>query len=151
VRLIICGLLLSFLSVNSNAEKISTLKTNVLNLTCSISFSGFAEMPDTSITKNATLSAGKNAKGGAVLLTQTDAFEFWLMAHGVQTLGGDRFINNFQVAIKDKKSEFFAHALSDTSYSATQPPKAARLSFVEYYPSSLLERGELILECLADQ
>jgi hypothetical protein len=70
------------------------------------------------------------------------------MAHSVQTMQDQSFINNFQVAIKDKESGLFMHALSDTSHSLIHPPHAARISLVDYHTETGLEKGELLFECL---
>jgi hypothetical protein len=69
------------------------------------------------------------------------------MTHGVQTIGNERFINSFQVAVKHKASKIFSHALSYRSFSAANQPKYARISLVEYYPDSLLEQHEVLFEC----
>ena len=69
------------------------------------------------------------------------------MTHGIQTIGNERFINSFQVAVKNKQSKMFSHALSDRSFSAVNQPEYARISLVEYYPDSLLEKNEILFEC----
>ncbi|MCP4117880.1 MAG: hypothetical protein GY737_21260 [Desulfobacteraceae bacterium] len=89
----------------------------------------------------------KHKPGGMILVSQTEDYEFWVMTHGVQTINGRVFINNFQVAIKDKASKLFMHALSDTTHTSERPPKHARISLVDYYPDSSLEKGELLFEC----
>lgn len=90
----------------------------------------------------------KSQKGGAVLASQTKDYEFWVMSHSQQTIENKTFINNYQVAIKDKNNGYFMHALSDSIYSPDKNPTKARISLVEYHPDSLIENGELFFECV---
>lgn len=122
-------------------------KHSQLNLRCQIHFTNYHGIKQASSGVNASLKNIKNQEGGAVLATQTKDFEFWVMSHGQQNINGKIFINNFQVAIKDKKSGFFMHALSDSVYTPDKKPSSARISLVDYHPGSLLEKGELFFEC----
>lgn len=81
-----------------------------------------------------------------MLVRETTGYQFWAMSHSVQTLGKNQCINNFQVAILHKAGKMFMHALSDSRYMPDSPPQHARVSLVEYYPDSLLEKGEIFFE-----
>lgn len=118
-----------------------------LELICNISFSNFDNIEHTAKTMEITLTGAKHQPGGMQLVTQTDNYEFWVMTHSVQTIGNQRFISNFQVAIKHKPDQLFMHALSDTSYSPDHLPRRARISLVDYHPDTALEAGELIFDC----
>lgn len=131
---------------NSHAES-STRDELLLTLTCNINFSDGKALENNINTDEIRLSAAKHKRGGAELIHQTNEYEFWVMTHGVQTIGNERFINSFQVAVKHKESKIFSHALSDRSFSAVNQPKYARISLVEYYPNSLLEQHEVLFEC----
>lgn len=142
---LIC-IFLIFTSPGSYAEEKS--KTIIpLKLQCNISFMDFDGIGHAAKSVEIILTALKHKPGGMILVSQTDNYEFWVMTHGVQTINGQVFINNFQVAIKDKVSKLFMHALSDTSHTPGSPPKHARISLVDYYPDSSLEKGELLFEC----
>ena len=118
-----------------------------LRLQCNISFRDFDGIAYAVKTVEIELTELKHKPGGMILVNQTDNYEFWAMIHGVQMINGQRFINNFQVAIKDKNSKLFMHALSDTSHTPGRYPKHARISLVDYYPDSFLEKGELFFDC----
>jgi len=118
-----------------------------LNLLCNITFSDFDGIEHLAKTEEIRLSEIKHKPGGSALVAETDHYEFWVMVHGMQTIDKQDFVNNFQVAIKHKVSLLFMHALSDTSHSADKSPRHARISLVEYYPDSTLEKGELMFEC----
>ncbi len=118
-----------------------------LRLVCNISFSDFSNIENTAITKEITLTQIKHKSGGMKLVAQTSDYEFWAMIHGVQTINGQQFVNNFQVAIKQKTSQVLMHALSVTSHTASVRPKHARVSLVNYRPESNMEKGELLFEC----
>lgn len=94
-----------------------------------------------------SLDNDKHKSGGSKLVTQTDSFEFWVMTHTIQTINEQSFISGFQVAIKDKKSGFLAHALSDSSHNPKQSPVKARISLVDYAADSLIEKGDLFFVC----
>lgn len=140
--LIICLLLSSGVSYAVNEPK-------PLQLQCSINISNYNGVDHASILKNVELVKLKHKTNGAVLVSQTDEYEFWVMIHAQQTLNDQRFFNNFQVAIKDKKTELFMHALSDTSNDSDVKPVRARLSLVKYFTGSFLEEGELLFECVS--
>jgi hypothetical protein len=131
---------------NSHAES-PTRDELSLTLICNISFSDAKALENNINTDEIRLSAEKHKRGGAKLIHQNNEYEFWVMTHGVQTMGNEKFINSFQVAVKHKKSKIFSHALSDRSFSAIKQPKYARISLVEYYPDSLLEQNEVLFEC----
>jgi len=120
-----------------------------LDLQCTINISNYNGVKHASITKNVSLTALKHRLGGAVLVSQTDEYEFWAMIHGVQTTGDSAIVNNYQVAIKDKGTGVFMHALSDTTHNANVRPVSARLSLVSYNKNTFLEEGELIFECVS--
>ena len=130
-----------FISGNVQAESMK------LTLACEIHFSNFKNIHQAVTTKTVILTALKHQKGGAQRVTQTDDYEFWVMVHGVQSLNKQQRINNFQVAIKNKHSGEFMHAMSDRVYSDQAQPARARISLVEYQAGSLLEKGELFFEC----
>lgn len=119
-----------------------------IKLLCSINLANYDGIQHAAVSKEISLTALKHLKGGAVLVSQTNKHEFWAMIHGQQTLNNLTFINNFQVAIKNKKSGLFMHALSDTNHNPESKPKKARLSLIDYASNSFLEKGELIFECL---
>ena len=142
---VIC-LFIVFTSLCSYAEDKG--KTIIpLKLQCNISFMDFDGIDHAVKTVEVILKDLKHRPGGMIRVSQTEKYEFWVMTHGVQTINGLRFIYNFQVAIKDKASKLFMHALSDTSHTPDSPPKHARISLVEYYPDSFLEKGELLFDC----
>jgi len=143
INLIIIVLLFT---LNSHAES-STREKVSLTLTCNINFSDAKALENNINTDEIRLSAAKHKRGGAKLIHQTNEYEFWVMTHGIQTIENERFINSFQVAVKNKKSKMFSHALSDRSFSAVNQPEYARISLVEYYPDSLLEQNEILFEC----
>lgn len=118
-----------------------------LNLTCDISFSNYDNIDNAVTTKDIILTQAKHKPDGMKQVTQTSGYEFWVMIHGVQSIAGQKFINNFQVAIKDKASQLFMHALSDTSHNPEVQPEKARISLVDYHSGTTLEKGELIFEC----
>jgi hypothetical protein len=119
----------------------------LINLQCDVIFSNYRGIEHAATHEKVSLTALKQQTGGAKLVTQTDDFEFWVMVHGMQNLNGQDFINNYQVAIKEKSTGLFMHALSDTSHDPWQPPSKARISLVDYQPGSFLEKGELLFEC----
>ena len=133
-------------TLNSHAA-LSAKDELSLTLICNIYFSDAKALENNINTDEIRLSAAKHKRGGAKLIHQTNEYEFWVMTHGVQTIGNERFINSFQVAVKHKKSKMFSHALSDRSFSTVNQPKYARISLVEYYPDSLLEQHEVLFEC----
>lgn len=145
-RLIFYVLLFNFISYPLSIQAKNSSDSQ-LKLQCSIHFNNFNGIEQASTGMKVSIKNVKNQEGGAVLVTQTKDYEFWVMSHSQQKLEGKSFINNFQVAIKDKKTGLFMHALSDSSYSATQKPSKARISLVDYHPNSLLEKGELFFEC----
>jgi hypothetical protein len=118
-----------------------------LSLKCSAVFSNYNGVKHAATFIDVTLSQPKHNPGGMILATQTKDYEFWVMSHGVQTLNNKRFINNFQVAIRDKATGLFMHALSDTSHNADNPPEHARICLVDYHNESNLEKGELCFSC----
>jgi hypothetical protein len=135
------GLLTLYLATPLYADVIS------LDLQCTVAFSSFDQIDDQSKSGEITLTDMKHRPGGMIRFTQTKAYEFWVMTHSVQSMSERSFINNFQVAIKDKESGLFMHALSDTSRSINHPPNAARISLVNYHAETGLEKGELFFEC----
>jgi hypothetical protein len=118
-----------------------------LGLQCTVAFTHFDRIENMSKSGEVTLSDIKHKPRGSIKFTQTEAYEFWVMAHGVQSTNDHAFINNFQVAIKHKESGLFMHALSDTSHSKNKPPLAASISLVNYHTGTMLENGELFFEC----
>jgi hypothetical protein len=80
------------------------------------------------------------------MVDSIEPYEFWVLGYGVQTLNDQTFFTSFQVGIRDKRTGAFAHADSDRG-SIDGKPSSARVSLVEYHPSSFLEKGELSLEC----
>ncbi|MCP4343366.1 MAG: hypothetical protein GY799_31940 [Desulfobulbaceae bacterium] len=118
-----------------------------LRLKCNIAFSNFDNIEQALTSAVIVLSDIKHKPGGAVLVSQTAGYQFWAMTHSVQSINGQQFVNNFQVAIQHKNSKLFAHALSDSSYTPERGPRHARVSQVEYHPDSFLEKGELSFEC----
>lgn len=144
-------LTLSIMGCANNSKTASSEKGQIdpsgpLVVNCTVMSRDFSELNDTLFSKEAVLSKMKHQPGGAVNITNIGPYEFWVMVHGM-VLGGQSQITNYQVAIKDKRTNQFMHALSDTSLNSNNPPKAARISLVEYYPESLLEKGELLFEC----
>lgn len=120
-----------------------------LDLRCSVHVSNFNNIEKATVSKDVTLKHLKHQADGAVLVTQTDDYEFWVMTHSQQSINNQKFINNFQVAIKQKKTGLFMHALSDSSYSPAENPHKARISLVDYHPDSFMEKGELFFECVS--
>lgn len=118
-----------------------------LDLQCLISFTNYDNISRASTTADVVLSDNKDRKGGAILVRQTDNFEFWVMTHGIQDAHDGRFINNFQVAIQIKDSGLFVHALSDSVYELGRQPKQARVSLIDYQNDTFNETGELLFEC----
>ena len=152
-RQLILGLLLmvSFTgcAINSKAarsENGTPPQHNALVLKCTIMASDFSELKDTNLTKEAAISGMKHQPSGAVKIATVEPYEFWVMAHGLK-LNKPSQIINYQVAIKDRRTNQFMHAMSNTSLDSANPLKSARISLVDYYPNSLLEKGELIFEC----
>ena len=139
---LIVGLLLCFLSPFTLA------KSNIsITLQCNINFSNYDGIDHATTSRSITLNAIKHIENGSKLVAQTDGYEFWVMIHGVQKLNGVDFINTFQVAIKQKSSGLFVHALSDFNTSPNSQPTQARVSLVSYHPNTFLESGELLFEC----
>jgi hypothetical protein len=118
-----------------------------ITLQCDINFTNFNYIEHETISKTVTLSNYKHKYGGTALVSQTDDYEFWVMIYSVQTLNERKFVNNFQVAIKNKRNNYFAHALSDTTHSPEDVPKRARISLMDYRSNSFVENGELFFEC----
>jgi len=142
--------LIAFILITSSLSLHAKDKINTdisLTLLCNVSFSNFDNIEHSVKTEEVMLTAAKHQPGGMHLVTQTSNYEFWVMTHGLQTKNNQRFINNFQVAIKHKASQLFMHALSGTNHSPDTPPKHARISLVDYHPDSSLEKGELLFEC----
>lgn len=133
----------------SNVASHAVNKPEPLLLQCTINVSNYNGVEHASISKDIELVELKHKAGGAVLVSQTDEYEFWAMTHGLQTINDVTFFNTFQIAIKDKKSSLFMHAMSDTSNSPDKKPVKARLSLVKYFERSFLEEGELLLECVS--
>ena len=143
------GLISLFLIITSfNAYAEDGGKSSfTLPLQCNIAFTNFDNIEHASTSAVITLTELKHKRGGFILVFQTANYEFWVMTHGVQTINDRQFVNNFQVAIKHKASKLFMHALSDSSHTPETPPRHARISIVDYYPDSSLEKGELSFEC----
>ncbi len=85
---------------------------------------------------------------GKIGVYQNNNYEFWVMTHSIQKLNTQKFINNFQVAIRHKTSNLFVHALSDSSFNPEKCPKHARISLVDYQQGTFLEKGKLCFECM---
>lgn len=118
-----------------------------LDLQCVVEFRDFEKVEHILKVVDVRLSQIKHKPGGHVLVAETDHYEFWVMVHGTQSINDQNIVNAFQTAIKHKNSLLFMHALSDVSHSASDLPKRSRVSLVEYHPNSMLEKGELMLEC----
>lgn len=134
-------LIIYFLFANAYADN------NSIKLTCEVHFSNFNSVKQASTGAEVTISGMKHHPAGAVLVTQTNDYEFWVMSHGQQTINNRKFLTNYQVAIKDKKTDMFMHSLSDTTHSPDRKPIMARVSLVQYEPGSFIEKGELFFEC----
>ena len=132
----------------SGVASYAASKPEPLQLQCTVNISNYNGIDHASVSKDIVLSQLKHKTGGAVLVSQTDDYEFWAMTHGQQTINNVTFFNNFQIAIKDKKSNLFMHALSDTSNLPDVMPVKARLSLVKYIEGSFIEDGELLYECV---
>lgn len=141
-------ILITLLLITTFAAQAGTSDVATLKLECTINFSNYQGIDHKSISKKVTLTALKHQKGGAILVTQTDNYEFWVMTHGQQTINDLKFFNNFQVAIKDKNSSLFMHAMSDSSHDPDKKPLKSRISLVKYAKNTFLEEGELLFECL---
>lgn len=148
VRMVLM-LLMVFCSSLGIAAQPAENSLTPLQLQCSITITNYNGIDHASISKNVELLAIKHKPGGAVLVSQTDDYQFWVMIHGQQALNNVKFFNNFQVAIMDKKTNIFMHALSDTNNNSNVKPLKARLSLVKYFPNSFLEEGELLFECIS--
>lgn len=143
-------ILLFVMSVKCWAVNHTQHDMSKIELKCSINITNYNGVDHASISKKVPLTALKHQVGGTVLVSQTNALEFWAMSHGQQTINGQTFINNFQVAIKDKKTGLFMHALSDKTNSPNKQALKARISLVTYFQDSFLEEGELLFECLTE-
>jgi hypothetical protein len=143
---IMLGILLISITLDLFAKD-KSVNAFSLPLQCSIVFSDFDAVENESAFVDVTLVALKHKSGGAVLAYQAKGYEFWVMAHSVQTTNTKKFVNNFQVAIKHKRNKLFMHALSDSSNDPKSPPGHARISLLEYHPGSFLEKGELFFDC----
>ena len=117
-----------------------------LELSCNIVFDHYSGI-DTTTSRDVTLSNYKHKPGGMIKVSESGDFEFWVMTHSVQKINNQTLINNFQVAIKEKKSQLFMHALSDSVFSPGQSPHHARISLISYHPDQSIETGELLFEC----
>jgi hypothetical protein len=142
----LAGLFLFFTCATSYAQ--DKVHNNYhLKLECTVTFNNYDGVDNASLGAEIVLTNAKHNPGGSVQVSQTDDYEFWVMAHGVQTTNDQRLINSFQVAIKDKTTNTFMHALSDSNYSPAGGPEHARISLIDYHPNSFLEEGELMFEC----
>jgi hypothetical protein len=130
----------------SDPEKERITQPGALMLNCTIISRDFSDIKDTTISQEAVINALKHKPGGAAKVTTIEPYEFWVMVHSMM-LGEQPKIINFQVAIKDRRTNQFMHALSNTSIDGANPINMARISLVEYYPDSMLEKGELLFEC----
>lgn len=139
--------LISLVSIGTTLASEKNETEIALKLRCNISFSQFDQIDHAVKTVVVTLSELKHRPGRMKLVSQTKNYEFWVMPHLIQTLNEHRFISNFQVAIKEKSSQLFMHALSDSSHIPDQTPKYARISLVDYHPNTTLEKGELSFDC----
>lgn len=130
----------------SHSGKETLSQHHALMLNCTITAQDFSGLKDTAISKETVISGMKHEPGGAVKIATLAPYEFWVMVHGTVLSKPSRILN-YQVAIKDKRTNQFFHALSETSPDSAHPPRSARISLVEYHPNSMMEKGELFLEC----
>ncbi len=137
---LMCSLLFFLVAMKVNAAE-------PLALNCAITFSNYSGVKSKAHFYEVVLAEHKHKAGGRVQLLTWQAKEFWVMTHGIQSLGEREFINSFQVAIKNVGTREFYHALSDRTFVAGQKPQVGRLSLVEYDLQSGLEAGELLFEC----
>ncbi len=131
----------------TGSDKIVIPSPAELNLNCTIISADYRGIHDILITKKVKLIGLKHQPNGAVKVASYGNFDFWVMIYGMKLDGVEPVIMNFQVAIKDRRSDQFMHALSDTSFDKNKPPQMARISLVEYHPNSMVEKGELLFEC----
>ncbi len=145
------GLIIPFFLVSTAHADDQRNLIEELKLQCNIIYNNYDNIEHTAKTVEVTLNNYKHKSGGMIRIIQTKDYEFWVMTHGIQKIHDRTFINTFQVAIKTKGNNLFMHALSDITHSPENPPKQARISLVNYYPNSSLEKGELLFECRSIQ
>ena len=118
-----------------------------LKLQCSLSVNHYHQMEDSFQVKTVTLSGLKHLPTGAAKVFELPDYDFWVMTHTVQNIETQAHINNFQVALHNKHSGNFVHALSNTVFPNSADQMKARISLVDYYSDTLSEEGELLFEC----
>jgi hypothetical protein len=135
---------LLFLSIPHIGQAALNIK---LSLSCNIIFDNYSGFKDTSISKDIVLTNYKHKPGGMIKISELHGFEFWAMIYSVQRINNQTLINSFQVAIKDKATNLFMHALSDIVFTTNTTPNQARISLVDYWGNGQEEKGELLFEC----
>ncbi len=118
-----------------------------LTLSCSVHSDNFGTESGLLVSKEIAIIGSVLKRAGRSLVYETENVEFWALAHMTQKLNGNHFINNFEVAIRDKESNRFYNALSDSVFSADQAPDSARIRLVHYHPGTFHEQGYMMFEC----
>lgn len=100
----------------------STNSSPELTLSCSVHSDNFGTESGLLVSKEISISGSVLKRDGRSLVYETENLEFWALTHMTQELNGDHFINNFEVAIRDKETNRFYNALSDSVFSADRAP-----------------------------
>lgn len=118
-----------------------------LFLSCSVHSDNFGKKPGLLMSKELSIKGSVLARGGSVLVYETDDLEFWALTHMTQELNGHHFINNFEMSIKDKSTNRFYNALSDSVFSEDRSPQSARIRIANYYPGTFHEKSYIMFRC----
>lgn len=118
-----------------------------LSLKCSVHSDNFGDESGLLASKEVLIKGNVLTHSGNVLVYETDELEFWVLTHMTQELNGDHFINNFEVSIKDKSTNRFYNALSDSVFSSNRSPQSARIRLVNYHSVGFHEKGYIMFRC----
>lgn len=118
-----------------------------LTLSCSIHSDNFGSDSGLLASKEVTIKGSALSQDGSRLIYEIENLEFWVLTHMTQELGGDHFINNFEVAIREKGTNRFYNALSDSVFSADRFPESARIRLANYHPGTFHEERYVMFQC----
>lgn len=125
----------------------NTGPSSELSLSCSVHSDNFGMESGLLVSKEVSIKGSVLKQNGHSLVYETENLEFWALTHMTQKLNGDHFINNFEVAIRDKNTNRFYNALSDSVFSADESPRAARIRLANYHPGTFHEKSYVMFEC----
>lgn len=125
----------------------AVLAEDKLELSCNIVFDHYAGNDYVAINKDVVLVNHNHKPERTVKVAEKSGYEFLATIYGVQQIGNQSVINNFQVMIKDKTHNLSMSALSDSVYISGQFPRHARIDLADDHNDGQVGSGSLFFEC----